>query len=463
MIPQGMADFRHPFFGRLRYLKNPIRLDKILINTGDSSVTKDEDIRNFRNLDVLGTEGSKKQFIILVEKGREGWNCRSLLGIALFRSPKSKIFVLQATMRCLRQLTDEQLKATVFLSRENYDILEEELRKNYNMEISEMGKTSKKEKRDYKVRVLPPPRKLKVKRVWHEYDIISKDYTDPISFGLSDIDLSKYDVIELQKSSLRIDTTAKETVRNDLKDNMKFSLFSLTAEIAKYLNISCILVSKILNEAYDGAEEILAAVNDYNEVIHDILIPKIFNALYEVKCTVHSEDKEIFLLHEPKDKGYYEYKGLPDLTILKDDKSFNASEVEKSFHADTYIFDSKPERECFLQYIQSPKVKKVYFTGMFTANQGDLSIPYYDPESMRLRHYYPDFFAEMSDGTYRLIEVKADNMVDDVVVKAKQSAAEEMAIASHYEYIMYKGNDILKTNILEQKNNATKVAMDQNQ
>ena len=77
-----------------------ISLSTVLVNTGDPSVTKDEDIKNFNNLDVIGTEGSKKQFIILVEKGREGWNCRSLLGIALFRSPKSKVFVLQATMRC---------------------------------------------------------------------------------------------------------------------------------------------------------------------------------------------------------------------------------------------------------------------------------------------------------------------------------------------------------------------------
>lgn len=101
----------------------------ILVNTGNSNVTKDEDIRNFNNLDVMGTEGSKKQFIILVEKGREGWNCRSLLGVALSRTPKSKVFVLQATMRCLRQLTENQLQATVFLSKENYDILDDELKK----------------------------------------------------------------------------------------------------------------------------------------------------------------------------------------------------------------------------------------------------------------------------------------------------------------------------------------------
>ena len=43
-------------------------------------------------------------------------------------------------MRCLRQLTKEQLKATIFLSKENYDTLDDELRKNYNMEISDFGK-----------------------------------------------------------------------------------------------------------------------------------------------------------------------------------------------------------------------------------------------------------------------------------------------------------------------------------
>lgn len=51
----------------------------------------------------------------------------------------------------------------------------------------------------------------------------------------------------------------------------------------------------------------------------------------------------------------------------------------------------------------------------------------YDPESGRIRKYYPDFFAKMSDGTYQLIEVKGDHMIDDTVVKAKKDAAEEMA------------------------------------
>ena len=105
-----------------------------------------------------------------------------------------------------------------------------------------------------------------------------------------------------------------------------------------------------------------------------------------------------------------------------------------------------------MQYISSGKVAEVYFTGMFTANQGDLLVYYYDPESGRLRQYYPDFLAKMTDGTYQLIEVKGDNKIDDAVVKAKQAAAEEMAVASGIKYLMYPGSKIMTTKILEGEN-----------
>ena len=125
--------------------------------------------------------------------------------------------------------------------------------------------------------------------------------------------------------------------------------------------------------------------------------------------------------------------------------------LTKSFHADTYCFDSKPERECFLQCISNNKVKGIYFTGMFTSNQGDLSVQYYDPESKRLRKYYPDFLALMEDGSYQLIEVKGDNKIDDEVVLAKKEAAEETAVASGVKYLMYAGSTLMKSNVLEPK------------
>lgn len=426
-----------------------IPLSTILVNTGDTTVTKDEDIRNFNNLDVVGTEGSKKQFIILVEKGREGWNCRSLLGIALFRSPSSKVFVLQATMRCLRKLTDEQLKATVFLSKENYDTLDDELRKNYNMEISELGKTSASSKKKYKVRVLPPPRSIRMKRLWHEYSLIEKQYSSPVDFGLSDIDESKYEAKMYEKGSLRISLSEKETNIDSLKNQMVYSEFSLTGEISRYMNIPCLTIAKILKESVDGSSTIVQAVNRHNEILDDVIIPQIFHALYEVKSEQRSEDVDMVLLREPKDSGYYEFSAADELVITKYKNNFTPSEIAKSFHADTYCFDSKPERECFLQYITSNKVKEIYFTGMFTSNQGDLAVQYFDPESKRVRKYYPDFLALMEDGSYQLIEVKGDNMIDDEVVNAKKAAAEEMAIASGVRYLIYKSSLIMKTNVLD--------------
>ena len=421
----------------------------ILLNVGDSKYTKDEDIRNFNNLDVPGSEGNEKQFVVLVEKGKEGWNCRSLFGVALYRSPKSKIFVLQATMRCLRAITDERLTATVFLSKENYDTLDDELHKNFNMEISDIKNTSTDDRHKYQVRVLPPPRSIRLKRVWHEYTVSSKEYSTPVDFGLAGADLSKYSSVMYERDSIANDTSTKQSNADEYQVKMQYSAFSLAGEVARYLNISSILAAKILREAQDGMDVILADVNQYNAVLDDIIIPTIFHALFDVTAIQKTEDRDVVLLREPKDAAYYEFSAKDDLVITNKYPGFTPDEVLKSFHADTYCFDSLPEKECFFQYIKSAKVQEVYFTGMFTSNQGDLSVYYYDPESGRIWQYYPDFLAKMKDGTYQLIEVKGDNKIDDVVVQAKKEAALEMAAASGIKYEMYAGSTIMKTHILE--------------
>lgn len=208
-------------------------------------------------------------------------------------------------------------------------------------------------------------------------------------------------------------------------------------------------MSKIIREAKDGVSAILDAVNKHNEILYDVVIPKTFHALYEVKGTQKSEDVDMVLLREPKDAGYYEFSAKDELVVSKDSSAFTPAEIKKSFHADTYCFDSKPELECFKQYISSDKVKEVYFTGMFTSNQGDLSVHYYDPESKRVRQYYPDFLALMEDGTYQLIEVKGDHMIDSEVVLAKKAAAEEMSIASGMRYLIYASSILMKQNVLD--------------
>ncbi len=426
-----------------------IPISKILVYVDNPQFTKDIDERYFKQLDVSGSEGNEKQFIILVERGKEGWNCRSLFGVALYRSPKSKVFVLQATMRCLRAITNERQTATVFLSKENLDTLNNELHKNFNMEIKDIKAPSNDDRHKYKVRVLPPPRTITLKRVWHEYTIHEKKYANPVDFKLADADLSKYQSIVYEGDSLARDTTVKEKSADYLQNNMKYSAFSLAGEVARYLNISCVLVARILRESVDGINVILDAVNRYNAVLDDYIIPTVFHVLFDVTSEQRTEDQTLVLLREPKDSGYYEFSAKDDLVLTNRYPGFTPEQIKKSFHADTYCFDSAPEKECFMQYITSNKVQEVYFTGMFTSNQGELSIHYYDPESGRVRQYYPDFLAKMTDGSYQLIEVKGDNKIDDEVVKAKAAAAEEMAIASGIKYLMYAGSKIMNTHILE--------------
>ena len=105
-----------------------ISTDKVIEN--HSEVSKEE-LQEFKLLD---TEQSTKQFILLVNKGTEGWNCKSLFATALYRKPP-QIFTLQSTARCLRAIGKNDKKATIFLSKQNYSILDKELKLNFGIDI----------------------------------------------------------------------------------------------------------------------------------------------------------------------------------------------------------------------------------------------------------------------------------------------------------------------------------------
>lgn len=426
-----------------------VSLDKILINVGDEKITKSEDIRDFNNLDIKGTIGSKKQFILLVNKGREGWNCRSLFSVALFRSPKSKVFVLQATMRCLRKITGEQQTATVYLSKDNMDILDDELKKNFRTSIEELKSNKDERRRKVPVRVKEPPKTIRMKRLHYKYTLELNSYSERISFGFKELMIDNYDATMYVKEGLIADSVMRESNVNYMVNKIDYSEIMLVAEVAKYFpDIRCTEIAKILRESEEGIELILKSVNEHNEIIHDKIVPIVFETLYTVNKEIVKENVDVNLLKKPKEGGYYEFSGNEDLIITQySENSVIVNNKEKSFHADTYVFDSRPELQLFLQLLANKHVKQTYFTGMFTADQTDFYVPYVDPESNRLRKYYPDFLVELDDGKYIILEVKGDHMIDDPIVKAKEAAAEEIAVESSMRYKMLKGTDIMEGKI----------------
>ena len=425
--------------------RHGIPTDRILVNVGDSKLTTNDDIREFNRLD---TPSSEKQFILLVNKGREGWNCRSLFGVGLFREPKSKIFVLQATMRCLRQIGKIQHTGQVYLSHDNMEILNDELQKNFRISAEEF-QGSGTDKVRVEVHVVPPPRTIKLKRIRRQFEIKEKVPAKNTKLGIDAVDTEKYKLLHTMQDGLSVKEAASNynVATEDLthlREKRIFSELTLVAEISRYLNKPCLQIQDILASTVEGTEDILTNVNEFNELLYDEVIPRLFHELYDITPKEKTEEYEVELVKTP-DKGYYEISADKDMIVCKDDEKLKALPSDRSFHLDAYCFDSNPEKDLFWRLLRDNKIKEVYFMGMLTHGQTDFYIQYIDPESHTVRSYYPDFLLKKEDDSYVIVEVKGENMLDDPIVKAKQEFAEQIAVASGMSYKIIGGKAVNTT------------------
>ncbi len=417
-------------------VKRGISTNKILINVGDPKLTSNEDIREFNRLD---TPGSEKQFILLVNKGREGWNCRSLFAVALYRKPKSKIFVLQASMRCLRAIGEVQRTGHVYLSSENMAILEDELQQNFRVTVDNLHSNSTDTQR-VEVHVKRPVEKVRLTRIRSLFRMREKQLPPHVNLGIDDIQTEHYRLMHEEREGLSAQTRSRTEDISESRERRTFSPLTLVAEVARYLNRSCIEIEEILISTVDGMDTIVTRVNEFNELLYDCVIPQLFQEIYEIIKYELPEEQIIDLVKVPE-RGYYEINAKPTLLVREQERTQYA---EKSFHLDAYCFDSLPEQNLFNSLLGDSRVKKVYFTGMLTHNQSDFFVQYIDPESHTIRSYYPDFLLQKADDQYVIVEVKADNQLDAPVVVAKQTFAEKTAAASNMTYCIIKGSDANK-------------------
>lgn len=409
-----------------------------IILTNHEGATKEE-IYHFRHLD---DPNSHKQVILLVNKGKEGWNCRSLCAVALHRKPDSKIFVLQASMRCLRSLTENQLTAHIYLSEENKSILEDELQDNFRLTISDIGGKNNKSV-PYEVRLVPPPVLIKLKRVHKKFNLITKEAPEAVKFDLENLNDEIQAKYKITVTGTAIENIGKANskavdVTKDVRQKIVYTKLMLIAEISRYLNESPVKIEAIMRDAVPAIGKVLDKVNEYNELLYDWVIPRIFRSMYEIMESLETEEREIKLVNDPP-KGFYEISNLPELTVSIDDAQAKAKRG-KSFHLDHYCFDSRPENDLFWRLLQDDKVEKVYFTGMLTHGQTDFRISYIDPLSQTVRYYYPDFLVRDINGSYLIIEVKQDNKIDSEVVKAKKEYTRLMAVESGMGYQIIPGS-----------------------
>ena len=116
---------------------------------------------------MLDSPTSKIRIVLLVQIGKEGWDCKSLTGVVLpHEGACPKNMVLQTSCRCLRQVVrGEQEKALVWMNRWNVDKLNKELKQQQNITLQEFSKK-------------PEPAKKRIER----FSRMDKQQVPPIDF-----------------------------------------------------------------------------------------------------------------------------------------------------------------------------------------------------------------------------------------------------------------------------------------
>jgi type III restriction enzyme len=306
------------------------------------------------------------------------------------------------------------------------------------------------------VRVVEPPVKIKLVRVRKLYQMREKQPTPGQQLmpergdrELWNTLIEQYRLIETQQKGLTADDASRASSSRtfdltERREKRTFSPITLVAEVSRYLNLSPLSVEELLDATKEGTAELVAMTNEFNELLYDKIIPRLFRQLYDLDESQQTEEHEVDLIKLPPN-GYYEVTAAKDKIVRMNDAQINDEERAKSFHLDTYCFDSGSENWLFWDLLREQRVRKIYFTGMLTHGQSDFFIQYIDPDSRTVRSYYPDFIfqREEPDGSlkYVIVEVKADNQIEDAVVQAKKEFAQQIAVASGMEYQILKSSD----------------------
>jgi hypothetical protein len=155
-------------------------------------------------------------------------------------------------------------------------------------------------------------------------------------------------------------------------------------------------------------------------LLHDVIIPKIQDALFEYEEESGSMEEEVNLAPNfPIERHVTEEQ---EQLIARPDGG-----RERSYHLDHYIFDSGDEKRLFEMLLQHDRVEEIYFTGGVTdPAHNEFYVEYYDELAGRWRRYFPDFFLRLADDGWMVIEVKREDQIEHPNVKAKDAATQEI-------------------------------------
>jgi len=364
----------------------------------------------------LDTAESDKQIILLVGKGTEGWNCKSLTATALFRKPKSSIFVLQSTTRCLRAVGDNSTKATIFLSEENYKVLDKELQNNFKIGIADID-SQESEQVEHILKVIKK-KKLIAKRKIKNILAVKRKGLDKIKINTKSY--KGVDIAFIQASGILLkdgEANYSQGQRRAIKFKGDFNYYEIMERLSRQTHLDYLEIKNILKRNNIEAGELIKKTNSDLEFM-GFLIGEIISRSFDYQEEVREYSEEIELTKSYPFKISVDRKNNK-LVIYRQDKS-----KRLGFNIDPYNFDSEDEKDLFFalssEFEKDEAIKDIYFTGGITnALHNDFYFEYYSPENDRISKYFPDFLIETTKGRYLVIEVKGRDKQADYEANKK--------------------------------------------
>lgn len=382
-----------------------IALDKVLEYHTEAEENKEE----FLNCDTID---SKKQFILLVGKGTEGWNCRSLVACALYRKPKSAIFVLQSSTRCLRSIGDNSTLGSIFLSEENYRILDKELKNNFATNIEELSAQETKTF-EHTLRI-EKKKKLKVTKLLKEILAIQNQDLGKIKIDVSEFKPEEYKSLVGEGGIFLNEGQAgyrRAQATRELKENGNLTFYEIVELINRYTHLPCLDIEEVLEKNGLFRKELIKKVNENVALLPFIISGILANAYqYEEKTETIEEEIELAKMYPFKISVE---QGRNILVVSREQMEEAHGKSRIGFHINPYNFDSTDEKDLF-KYLrdvldEDEAIIDVYFTGGATdPTHNDFYFEYYSPENKRIARYFPDFLVETTKGRFLVVEVKSN-------------------------------------------------------
>ena len=387
----------------------------ILVNTVKSP---DQEKEDFKRLNV---KDSPHRFILLIGKGKEGWDCPSLFATAIMREVKSSNnYVLQSATRCLRQVQDNTIPASIYLHEANAVILDKELRQTEGLTLAELnGQESNKEEIKLVIRKVNIP-SFVITRLRK----VLVDASTELAPSVIMLELPS-NQSELYKSTYNLDSKLglKQTGTTRQVDQNHDFIHTLivASDLATMYHLPILPIVNELQRLYPSKRVPSYAIEALGQQIEQQLKPYIEKII---------EEKEAMALIKFKDeqgkptfKEDLEGNWYTTIKISKEKKKLLVEPEEDvvfGHHYSPYNFDSNPESDFYKKLLlainETPDgIQDVYYTGGITNRKHTDFFFEYLGEDNKFHDYYPDFFVMTKAGKGFVIEVKSKAEYTDTI------------------------------------------------